>query len=151
MKPPDTNADPLVLDSRTRRPGLQFSVRDLLIVTTIVSICLAVGVHFAGFLFVVVTIGLIQVAILLAADWLIRPENRRVFAFVTAGSWATLGSGLLVLSLRAIYEAIDASDPRGSSTLALCLAIGAGVCYLLAALRWRRLSKPVAKGRAERE
>jgi hypothetical protein len=147
MRPMETNeleTPPPVIDSDTPRSWFQFSVRDLLIATTIVSICLAIGVHFVGLMFVVAVIGLLQVGVLLAGDWLIRPENRRALAFVTTGSWATLGSGLLVLSLRAIYAAFDARDPSATSTLAISLGVGAALCYLLAAYRWKKLTKDLA-------
>ena len=120
---------------------LQFSVRDLLVATTLVSICLAIGVHFAGFMFVFIVVGVLQVAMLLIGDWLIRPENRRALAFSTAGSWATVGSGLLVLGGRATYGLITAGGKEMSWGLAACLFVGAVMCYVLAALRWRQLTK----------
>jgi hypothetical protein len=119
----------------------QFSVRDLLIATTIISICLAVGVHFAGFMFVLIAIGVMQAAILLAGDWLIRPQNRRALAFATAGSWATVGSGLLVLLLSAVLNDQSLRSRSEAATLALeaCLAVGCVTAYLVAAIRWRQL------------
>lgn len=126
--------------------GIQFSVRDLLVTMTIVSICLAVGVHFVGFMFVVIVMAGVQVSTLLAGDWLIRPQNRRVLAFVTAGSWTTLGSGLLVLAIRAmlnaIYERTNSPDKAEAATmLAILLVVGAVFCYLFAAFRWRQLTE----------
>jgi hypothetical protein len=130
---------------------LQFSVRDLLIATTVVSICLAFGVHFAGFTFVVVVVGIVQITVLLAGDWLIRPQNRRALAFASAGSWATLGSGFLVLSLGAIFGSLGESFVLLSARIgdlswwvALGLGIGAATCYGLAAVRWRQLTQPQA-------
>lgn len=113
---------------------------------TIVSACLAVGVHFVGFMFVVLTLALVQVAALLAGDWLIRPENRRALAFVTAGSWATLGSGLLVLAIRAVYEVFyegtnSPGKAEAATMLAILLVVGAAFCYLFAAFRWRQLRR----------
>lgn len=118
----------------------QFSIRDLLLVTTIVSICLAIGVHYVGVIIVVVTVGLIEVAILLYADWLIHPENRRALAFVTAFSWATLGSGLLALAGRAGFQAIQiTTDASGEWMLGIFLLMGAIASYLMAAYRWRQI------------
>lgn len=113
---------------------------------TIVSACLAIGVHFVGFMFVVVALGMVQVSALLAGDWLIRPQNRRALAFVTAGSWATLGSGLLVVAIRAILDAIyegtnSPGKAEAATMLAILLAVGAAFCYLFATVRWRRLTR----------
>jgi hypothetical protein len=120
----------------------QFSVRDLLIATTIISICLAIGVHFAGFMFVLITIGVMQAAILLAGDWLIRPQNRRALAFATAGSWATVGSGLLVLLVSAIFqdESLRSRSELATWLLEACLAVGCMIAYVVAAIRWRQLA-----------
>jgi len=125
-----------------REPHWQFSVRDLLIATTIISICLAVGVHFAGFMFVLITIGVMQAAILLAGDWLIRPQNRRALAFATAGSWATVGSGLLVLLVGAVYQDQVTGTPQAIPAWLLegCLAVGCAIAYVVAAIRWRQLA-----------
>jgi hypothetical protein len=65
----------------------QFSLRSLLLATTVVSICLAIGTYFAGVAFAVFVLVLLQVAMLFSVDWLIRPANRRMLAFVAAGSW----------------------------------------------------------------
>ena len=122
-------------------PRWQFSVRDLLIATTIVSICLAVGVHFAGFMFVLIALGVMQAALLLAGDSLIRPQNRRALAFATAGSWATVGSGLLVLLLSALLqdESLKSRSIAATWVLEACLAIGSAIAYAVAAMRWRQL------------
>jgi hypothetical protein len=119
----------------------QFSIRDLLIATTIISICLAVGVHFAGFMFVLIALGVMQAAILLAGDWLIRPRNRRALAFATAASWATVGSGLLVLLVSTIFNEQSLRSRSEVATWALeaCLAVGCVIAYVVAAIRWRQL------------
>jgi hypothetical protein len=123
-------------------PRWQFSVRDLLIAMTVISICLAVGVHFAGFMFVLIAIGVMQAGILLAGDWLIRPQNRRALAFATAASWATVGSGLLVLLISTIFnhESLLLRSKIATSALEVCLAIGCVIAYVAAATRWRQLS-----------
>jgi hypothetical protein len=122
------------------QPKFQFSTRDLLIATTILSAVLAVGVPFGGFAVVAVVIGLLQAAILLAADWLIRPENRQALAFTTAVSWATLGSGLLVLAIHALVEASDSpGEASGMWMLEGFLAVGAAASYLMALFRWRKI------------
>jgi hypothetical protein len=127
------------------REGFQFSTRDLLIATTVISAAPAIGMPFGGFALVAAVIGLIQAIILLAGDWLIRPENRRALAFATAVSWATLGSGLLVLAIQALVEASD--SPREASGMWMLegsLAVGAAASYLMALFRWRKIA---AQGR----
>jgi ABC-type Mn2+/Zn2+ transport system permease subunit len=108
---------------------IQFSLRWLLLLTTVASVCLAIGVYFAGVMLVVVAFGLLQVATLVAADWLIRPENRRWLAMLTAASWTVVGSGFLM---------VVATDV-GPWMAVACIFIG-GVCFLLAARRWKQLT-----------
>jgi hypothetical protein len=127
--------------SSTFTRALQFSVRSLLIVTTIVSICLAIGVHFAGVMFALAFAALVQVGMLLSADWLIRPENRRALAFVTASSWIVLGSALLVVGVREVFVFYGTKSEPARWVFAWLL-IGIGIlCYYVAAKRWRRLSR----------
>ena len=117
----------------------QYSLRGLLIFTAIVSVCLAIGVYFAGAMAVIVTFGVIQAATLLAADWLIRPANRRSLAFVTAASWTILGSGLLMIGLREAYKLnTNKTDLAWYSTIGLI--IGVRFCFVLATRRWRQLT-----------
>lgn len=148
----------------------QFSLRGLLLLTTLVSICLAIGVHFAGFMVVFIAIGVTQVTMMLCADWLIRPQNRRALAFATAASWTTIGSGLLILGVRALYAAADTLNSSAysttstqgvtlndeqelanfvhtaygaSSALGVSLTAAGVVCYIAAIVRWRQLSKRI--------
>jgi len=125
----------------SEKTPLQFSVRALLIATAIVSLCLAVGVHFAGVVFVIVTVGLLQAATFLAADWLNQPANRSALAFVTAGTWLALGSGLIVIGGSQIYGVIGDDDATATWTLGLCLIAGGAFCYYIASRRWRGLSR----------
>ena len=127
------------------RPSLQFSIRDLLALTVVVSICLAIGTYFAGLIFVVVVIGLTQTAMLLLADWLIRPQNRHILAFVTAASWITAGSGLITLGLSTIFGLNELSLPvqshRGLKWIVGSIFVVAGVaCIVIASRRWRQLA-----------
>ena len=142
MEPGASHPEIASADAPAKTPAWQFSLRALLIATTIASACLAVGVHFAGFIFVVVVVGLIQAAMLLGADWLIRPANRRALAFVTAGSWIVLGSGLLIIGASQLYGAIGSNDAAAAWTLGSCLVAGGISCYYLAAKRWRSLTQP---------
>lgn len=130
------------VDAPRSRPRFQFSVRDLLVATTVVSVCLAIGIHFVGFMTVVGTLCVAQVVVLLVSDWLIRPENRRALVFATTGIWAILGSGLFLLALPAIFQATEPATSRASATLAICLTLGAGLSYFMAVYRWRKMTRP---------
>ena len=143
-----TTAEPRVPNHANHQSGIQFSVRDLLVLTTLVSVCLAIGVHYAGFMFVVIAIGLIQVGMLLSADWLIRPNHRKALGFVTAASWIILGSGLLILGFRMLYGDADSADQAAYSAsriLGVSFAAAGAVCYITAMIRWHRLSNRPAK------
>lgn len=141
MKPTEAKTVGGSLGNAISAAPWQFSLRSLLALTTIVSVCLAVGVHFAGFMFVVVAVGLLQATILLSADWLIRPANRRVLAFVTAGSWIVMGSGLLTIGCNLIYDAVAAKgDSASASVLGAGLIFVAVLCYGIAARRWWKIS-----------
>jgi hypothetical protein len=134
--------DSLIKPASERTPW-QYSLRGLLIVTAIVSVVLAISIYFAGVLFVLGVIALIQAATLLAADWLIRPENRRVLAAVSSGTWMILGSGVMIIACR---QAFLMMRDDGNWTVALfttSLAATAGLCCCtVAANRWRRLAGP---------
>jgi hypothetical protein len=122
-------------------PTWQFSLRSLLIATALVSVCLAIGVYITGFMFALAVVALIQVATLLSADWLIRPQNRRALAFVTAGSWIVLGSALLVVGVREVFVFYGTKSEPARWMFAWLL-VGIGIlCYYVAAKRWRRLSR----------
>ena len=132
-----------VADTPSRGPSTppewQFSLRSLFIVTTIVSIGLAVGNYFAGFMFVAGVVAMIQVAILFTADWLIRPANRRALAFVTAGSWIVMGSGVAIIAITQFHGAIT-NQSRLQALLAAGLTFTAVICFYTAAHRWRSLT-----------
>jgi len=149
LEPSATHPENASADVLAKSPAWQFSLRSLLIATTIVSICLAIGVHFAGLMFAVAAVGLTQAAMLLSADWLIRPQNRRALAFVTAGSWIVLGSSLLAIGAGQLYGALQSEDARTAWMLGGCLIAGGSSCYLLAAKRWRSLTQPDMGGRSE--
>jgi low temperature requirement protein LtrA len=118
---------------------LQYSLRSLLIFTAVASICVAIGVHLAGVLFALAVMVLLQVATMLLADWLIRPQNRHALAFVTAASWMLLGSVFVILGGRIAYGAIGTAYQSLLWATGMCIA-GTGVyCYYIASRRWRRL------------
>jgi hypothetical protein len=124
----------------SQQPGWQYSLRGLLLVITIASITLAVGVHFQGLMVAVVAIGIVQAAILLAGDWLIQRRNRWALALLTSVFWAIPGCGLLLLGIGAAFGA-NAVEKRGASAAVAALAIAAGaICYLMAVRRWRQLT-----------
>jgi hypothetical protein len=134
----DAKGDELIAAGSPQTPSWQFSLRTLLIVTAFVSICLAIGVHFAGILFALAFAAVIQAAMLLSADWLIRPQNRRALAFVTAGSWIVLGSGLLIIGIREILMRIGGTAGWVFASGMVAMGI---YCYYIAAKRWRRLTR----------
>lgn len=117
----------------------QFSTRDLLVATTIISIILAIGVWLGGLVVVVLAVGLVQVVILLAGDWLIRPENRRALAFATTLSWITLGCGLAIIAIKTIVEASDVNASFDWLAIEGALLLGAAGAFLMARHRWRKL------------
>jgi hypothetical protein len=90
-------------------------------------------------MFAVSIVVVIQVAVMLASDWLIRPTNRRALAFVTAGSWIILGSGLLVIAVQQAIAIL--ASPRLDMMWASVMFLSgfALVCYLLGWHRWRQL------------
>lgn len=118
----------------------QFSLRSLFVVTTTVSILLAIGVHYGGFMVVAIAAGVILVGTLLSADWLIRPQHRRALAFVTASAWIVNGSGIAMLGI----EAFVRTSALGKQELGWpvgAVLIAAGLfCYAIAAWRWVKLA-----------
>jgi hypothetical protein len=119
----------------------QFSLRTLLIVVTIVSILLAIGVHFGGFIVALATVGLMQAAMLFSADWLIRPEHRRVLAFVTAASWALVGSAFVIMGFATAHKVEVRSSGSILSWSFVISLFGAGaLAYYIAHHRWQQLS-----------
>jgi hypothetical protein len=141
---PTNGVQPIPDQSRTdhvRVPGeWQFSLRSLLLATTVISICLAIGTYFAGVAFAAFVLVLLQVAMLFSVDWLIRPANRRVLAFVAAGSWIVLGSGLLIVSVSLAYGPISAGNRNGVWIAIVFLSLAVPFCYLFAWRRWKRLT-----------
>jgi hypothetical protein len=125
----------------------QFSLRGLLVFVTVVSVLLAIGVYYVGIIIALAVVGLIQVGPLLVADWLIRPQHRRTLAFVTAGSWAIVGSSFVIFAVCAASRLVSSSGSL-NWTFASCSIVGAAFCYFLAGLRWRQLSTPRSAGEA---
>jgi len=130
---------PFGIDKPTSDAPWQYSLKTFFGLTTIVSVCLAIGVHFAGFMLIVVVVGLMQAVILLSADWLIRPANRRALAFVTAGSWIVFGSGVAIIAITQFHGAIT-NQSRLQTLLATGLTFTAVICFYTAAHRWRTLT-----------
>src|SRR5689334_15938360 len=119
----------------------QFSLRGLLVTTTIVSICLAIGTYFKGIAFAVFAMILFQVAFLLSMDWLIRPANRRMLAFVAAGFWIVAGSSLLTVSGKLAWDRDPADDWKGVWVAIAFLTLAAPLCYWFAWRRWKHLTR----------
>jgi uncharacterized membrane protein HdeD (DUF308 family) len=142
MRTPSKTEVPVTGDFGTSpsTSNFQFSTRDLLIATAVISVVLAIGVPFGGFAIVAVVIGLLQAIILMAGDWLIRPENRRALAFTTTISWITLGIGLIILAINMVMQAIDNdANPFAWQVMEGSLVVGAGGAFLMARRRWRQL------------
>jgi hypothetical protein len=124
-----------------KTPGWQFSVRDLLALTTFVSIGMAVGIYFAGLLFGLVVLGAILAALLLSADWLIRPQNRHLLALVTVGAWFATGSGLVILGIgQPLAVSLVRFDRDIPWKVGGCVVAAGIFCFYIAARRWRRLT-----------
>lgn len=119
----------------------RYSLRALLVTTTILSIAMALGTIFIGLILVALVVLLLQVIPLLAADWLIRPANRRALAFVTAGSWILVGSGLLILAARmALAADVQGANRAVSWGGGLISLVFAAASYAFAWRRWRQLT-----------
>lgn len=99
------------------------------------------GVHFGGIIIAIVFIGSLHAGALLSADWLIRPENRRVLAFVTAASWALVGSTFVIGAIQSvdwISKINSLSALSRSVAVALC---GAGaLSYYIGLRRWQHFN-----------
>jgi hypothetical protein len=119
----------------------QFSLKSLFVVTTVLSIAMALGTVFLGVALALFVFVLVQVATLLLADWLIRPANRRILAFVTAGSWIIFGSGMLIVAARFALDPAQ-REQLGDTVWPICIffAICAAFCYWCARMRWRQLT-----------
>jgi hypothetical protein len=143
-KYPIKEAESIAEHPRTDRVSVprewQFSLRSLLLVTTVASICLAIGTYFVGVAFAAFVLVLLQVVMLFSVDWLIRPANRRMLAFVAAGSWIVLGSGMLIISFSLAYGRLAAGDRSGVWIAIMLITLAAPVCYLFAWRRWKRLT-----------
>jgi hypothetical protein len=127
-------------ETETDRGPWQFSLRSLLIFITAASILLAIGVHYAGIIVALAVVGLMQVGMLVGADWLIRPAHRRALAFVTAASWAVVGSSFVIFAVYSLNR-LDSASGMFGYLFALCLMSVGAFCYFLANLRWRQLSQ----------
>lgn len=143
-------------------PRFQFSVRDLLVTTAIVSLCAVVNLYILAFLLVAALFFIAVVEMTFATDRLIRalvrseptatpemsgltihPESRRTLGYFSVSTWAFLGSGLLVLTFHEIHrQLVRQANDQILLTPAVCLLLGVGLCFFMAAYRRRRLSQP---------
>jgi hypothetical protein len=123
------------------RAPWQFSLRSLLVVVTFVSVLLAIGVHLGGILVALIAVGILQAGILLSADWLIRPAHRRALAFVTAASWAIVGSSFVIGAIVTSNEIVSNNTGSLLSWSFTISLFGAGaLSYYVAMRRWQQLS-----------
>jgi hypothetical protein len=130
--------DPSDVQSEQRsesKRGWQYSLFGLLVVTTIVSICLALGVSFPRVAIAAVAVGLVQAAALYLADWLIRSRGGRTLKQVTSIMRAVLGTALLIIA-----TAVATAPAPHTSLLALMVAYVIGsiglLCWILAWRYW---------------
>jgi hypothetical protein len=121
------------------------------VLTTVASIGLAIGVHYGGFTVVALAAGLILAGALLSADWLIRPQNRRVLAFITASAWIVIGSGIVMLGVEAFVTTNALGKQELGWPVGAVLVAGGLSCYGIAAWRWAKLAPNSPKNPAAPE
>lgn len=145
MNPAKTK--PAAEQSESLRPSAtwQFSLRNLFVLTTAASIGMAIGVHYGGFMVVAIAAGLILAGALLSADWLIRPENRRALAFVTASAWIVTGSGIAMLGVEAFVTTTTMGKQALGWPIGTVLVAAGLTCYAIAAWRWMKLARKSTK------
>jgi hypothetical protein len=122
----------------TTNRGWQFSLLSLLVVTTVVSICLAIGVSFPRIAVAAVAIGLVEAGILYLGDWLIRSRGGRTVMQVVSIMWALLGSAMLVSAFVTFAAANVPQQSNRPLFLTLAALIGAVglLCWIVARRRW---------------
>jgi hypothetical protein len=120
-------------DRPTTQRGWQFSLLWLFALTTIVSICLALGVNFPEVLIGLLIVGVGQVAVLYSADWLMRSRGGRMLSQLSALLWAIFGAALLTAGWL-----VSPGGNAGtiSSALSISLIVGGALCWLIAWQRW---------------
>jgi hypothetical protein len=139
LKSPNDDTEHVPIGGQ-RPPGWQYSLRGLLVVITIVSISLAVGIHYQGIMVAIVAIGIIQGTILLAGDWLIQRRNWWALALLTSIFWAIPGCGLLLLGVGVAVSSSIVADRGVIAMASLCAIAGGAFCYFMAVKRWRQLT-----------
>lgn len=124
-------------EHRPAKLAWQFSLLGLFVVTTIVAICLALGVHFPRIVIGLLVLGLLQVFVLFSADWLMRSQGGKTVRQVASCVWAILGSALLFAAWGAVGVGNAGSlSPGVSTTLAIVFAAGGVMCWIIARQRW---------------
>jgi hypothetical protein len=126
----DNNVHNQAMESHPSRKRWQYSLLTLLIVTTVVAICLAFGVHFPRFTALLLTLSVVQFAAMFLADWLIRPGSKSKLAAV---AWSAIGSLFL---LSGLSVAIETKGGITAWTLVVCLIAACIVCYGSAFRHW---------------
>jgi heme/copper-type cytochrome/quinol oxidase subunit 4 len=90
-------------DTTQQRPATgrhwQYSLFGLLVVTTIVSVCLAVGVHFPRMILGILAAGLVQVVALYSVEWVMRRRGGQTMRQVTVSLWAIVIVAVVVIGL----------------------------------------------------
>jgi hypothetical protein len=128
-----------IVESGDDNAPWQFSLRNLFLFVTFVSVLLGIGVYYGGIVVALIAICVTQAALLFSADQLIRPSHRRALAFVTSAAWAILASNLAVVAFIVVFQAVVYSDAL-RWILAACLWITGAFCFALSSLRWRQRS-----------
>jgi hypothetical protein len=114
----------------------QFSLRGLLITSTFISICAAMGtmlpaLHFAVF---------VTVLILELLYWFTPRRSRRELSLVLAIMWAMLATSLLVSGIKWGYDLASNNRGREAHANILFCSVLAAIFFWLALRRWRRFS-----------
>ena len=74
----------------------QYSLFGLLVVTTIVSACLAAGVHFPRIVLGILSVGAVQVMALYTLEWVMHRRGGQTMRRVTVSLWAIVIAAVVV-------------------------------------------------------
>jgi hypothetical protein len=122
----------------------------MFVVTGIVAACLAAGYYFPTAVLVVVSLGLMQVGIVVAGDWLIRPANRRRLALVISAAWLLLGCMSAFIGCFVLLRSIRAGADDSVWAASFSFLAAAIYFHYVAYSRWRKMKNSASAGRTAR-